>query len=153
MDMRSASDTITWTYPSKARTFLPGLLFAETYLIRGAPSRPDHSSNMFRRLTLGISSLGSLIDMYHVHEATQIYDKVFALLGMSLNDLTQSELPIDYSVPMETSMQRVLKHVISDKTIITIWHNKQLAMIERSDHILGVIHSVERDPIRSEWIV
>jgi hypothetical protein len=50
---------------------------------------------MFGGSTLGISSLGGLRDMYHAHEATQIHDKVFALLGMSSDDLSKSGLPID----------------------------------------------------------
>jgi hypothetical protein len=37
--------------------------------------------------------------MYHTHEATKRYDKVYALLGMSSDNLKKAGLVPNYGVP------------------------------------------------------
>jgi hypothetical protein len=62
------------------------LIRSVTYLIRGAIFRSEHATSPSSRFSLDIRPLGELIDMYHTHEATELRDKVYALLGMSSND-------------------------------------------------------------------
>ncbi|KAH7309925.1 hypothetical protein B0I35DRAFT_453508 [Stachybotrys elegans] len=72
------------TYPD-----LQSLIRPVVYLIRGAVFRPRHErygTSRSGRFSLGIRPLGELMDMYHTREAADRRDKVYALLGMSLDD-------------------------------------------------------------------
>src|ERR1700712_1381382 len=78
-----------------------------TYLIRGAIFRLGVSK--------GVCALGELIDMYHTHEATERHDKVYALLGMSSDDIGRAKLFPNYQEPWKNILQRLAQFVVSDK--------------------------------------
>jgi hypothetical protein len=78
---------------------LQGLIRSVTYLIKDAIFRPNYSSAISGGSSLDICSPGELLDMYHAHEATKRHDKVYALLGMSSDDLRKAKLLPDYRVP------------------------------------------------------
>jgi hypothetical protein len=67
---------------SYAHPDLQILIRSVTYLIRGAIFRPKYANSPSSGL-----SLGELIDMYHTRKSTEPNDKVYALLGMSSDDV------------------------------------------------------------------
>lgn len=79
-----------------------------TYLIRGSIFRPKYVTSPSGGVSLGIRPLGELIDMYHTHKATDRYDKVFALLGMSFDALNTADLLPDYEIHGESSFNDLL---------------------------------------------
>jgi len=56
------------------------------YLIKGAIFRPNYRTNLLGRVSLDICPLGELIEMFYTRETTLLYDKVYALLGISSNN-------------------------------------------------------------------
>src|SRR4051812_45557292 len=90
---------------------LHSLIRSVNYLIRGAIFRPK-GSGMASQAT---RSLGELIDMYHTHEASKRHDKVYALLGMSTDDLSLARISPDYGVPWEELLKRIIKHLLGEK--------------------------------------
>jgi hypothetical protein len=82
----------------KARPDLQSLIRLVTYLMKGAIFRPKYASSRSGRSSLDICPLGELIDRYYTHEATKRHDKVYALLGISSDDLSKANLQPNYGV-------------------------------------------------------
>ncbi|KAF2704690.1 HET-domain-containing protein, partial [Pleomassaria siparia CBS 279.74] len=111
------------------------------YLIRGAT---------FRRKGLGQDSketwpLGELVEMYRTHEATLRSDKVYALLGMSSDDVSKAGLLPDYSVPWQDLFEALIRFLLCKETPMKILPGKTIAVIESQGCILGKIMSIQRD--------
>jgi hypothetical protein len=119
------------------------LIRSVTYLIREAIFRPDYLAGSSGRSSLDICTLGELMDMYHAHEATKRHDKVYALLGMSSNDLSKSGLLPDYKVPWEELLQRLAKFLLSKKISVEAWRDREIAVIKSKGCILGKVTSVQ----------
>ena len=100
-------DSLKGSY--KARLDLQNLICPVIYLIREAIFRPGYSMGRSGRSSLDICPLGELIDMYHAHEAARRHDKVYALLGMSSDNLSKVNLSPDYEVRWEELLQRLIK--------------------------------------------
>jgi hypothetical protein len=134
---------------NKARVDLQSLARSVTYLIRGAIFRPDFSMSRLGRYSLDICPLGELIDMYHAHEATKRHDKVFALLGMSSDDLSKAKLLPDYRVPWEELLQRLIKYLLGEKISVKTWGgDREIAVIESKGCILGEVFLVKSDTVQ-----
>jgi hypothetical protein len=129
----------------EARPDLQGLIRSVTYLIREAIFRPDYSMGISGRSSLDICPLGELMDMYHAHEATKRHDKVYALLGMSSDDLSEANLLPNYGDPWEELLQRLAKFLLSEKISVKTWGDKEIAAIKSKGCILGKVSSVLRD--------
>jgi hypothetical protein len=112
-----------------------------THLIRGAIFRPTYPWLSTR--SEGICPFGELVDMFHNHEATKSHDKVYALLGMSSNDMSRSSLLPNYSILFEELFQQLVKFILSDKVDIKTCDNKEAAVIAAKSYVLGSIISVE----------
>jgi hypothetical protein len=69
-----------------------------TYLIERAGLRSKHIINLPERFSLNIRCLAELIDMFHTRKATDVRDKVYALLSMSSDDLEEAGLRLNYQV-------------------------------------------------------
>jgi hypothetical protein len=132
----------------KTRPELNNLVRSVTYLIKGAIFRPTNLATSAGRPTLNISPLNVLVDMYHTQEATDCRDKVFALLGMSTDDLSEGHLTPDYSLPWGELLQRLIKHIISEDVCAETWNKLQASVIKSKGCILGEIVSVENDLIQ-----
>ncbi|KAF1968541.1 hypothetical protein BU23DRAFT_655767, partial [Bimuria novae-zelandiae CBS 107.79] len=128
-----------------ARTDLQGMIRSVTYLIREAIFRPGYSMGSSGRSSLDICPLGELMDMYHAHEATKRHDKVYALLGMSSDDLSKAGLLPDYGVPWEELLQRLTKYLLSEEISVETWDDKEIAVIKSKGVILGKVSSVQSD--------
>lgn len=110
-----------------------------TNLIRRAIFQSGHISKKRERLSLDICSLGELVDMYHAHEATKRHDKVYALLGMSSDDLSIAGLEPDYNVPWKTLMRSLVKFLLGDQASIDTWDDRESAVIKSKGCVLGVV--------------
>lgn len=82
----------------EARKDLQGLIRSITYLIKGAIFRPKYAKSRSGINSFDICLLGELINMYHTREATKLYNKVYALLGMSSVDGSRAGLSPNYGV-------------------------------------------------------
>jgi hypothetical protein len=132
----------------EARPDLQGLIRSVTYLIREAIFRTSYSMGSSGRSSLDICSLGELMDMYHTHEATKRHDKVYALLGMSSDDLSKVNLLPDYGVPWEELLQRLAKFLLPEKVSVKTWRNREIAAFKSKGCILGKVISVQSNMAR-----
>ncbi|KAK3347206.1 hypothetical protein B0T25DRAFT_461168, partial [Lasiosphaeria hispida] len=71
---------------------LSSLVPPVTYLIRGAVFRPRYQPGPSGRSSVAIRPLSELVDMFHARKATDRRDKVYALLGISLDDPSEAGL-------------------------------------------------------------
>jgi ankyrin repeat protein len=114
-------------------------------LIQGATLRPRHIQKKTGRLfSLGIASLAELLDMYHSHKATKPHDKVYGLLGMSLefgSDSLTGLMP-DYDLPWKTLMERLIHFLLSGQASIDSWNDRGMPAINIRGHVLGKVSSV-----------
>src|ERR1700709_2260818 len=88
---------------------LQRLIRSVTYLIKGTIFRPGYATTKLGRSSLEIYPLGELIDMFHTHEATERHDKIYALLGMSSDDLSKANLSPNYSLSWEGLFRDLVK--------------------------------------------
>ena len=101
---------------------LEGSMPQVTFLIQGAIFRSRHISRKQERFSLDICSLGELVDMYHAHEATKRHDKIYALIGMSLDNLSVAGLEPNYKIQWSILMQRLVKFLLGDQVSVdTRW--------------------------------
>jgi hypothetical protein len=87
--------------------------------------------------------------MYHAREATKPHDKVYALLGMSSDNVSNSLLP-NYKVPWETLFQDLVKFLLYEKISVETLSEKQTALIKSKGCILGKVSSVQSDISRDD---
>src|SRR4051794_25759894 len=83
-----------------------------TYLIERAVLRSKYTTNSPERFSLNIRCLAELIDMFHTRKATEVRDKVYALLGMSSDDPGEAGLRPDYEVPWKDLFQQLVKFIL-----------------------------------------
>jgi ankyrin repeat protein len=124
---------------------LQRLIRSVTYLIEGAIFRPGYATTRLGRSSLDICPLSELIDMYHTHEATERHDKVYALLGMSSDDLSKASLSPNYRLPWEEVFRDVVKFLLHDKISVEILGLKQTALIKSKGCLLGKVSLVQSD--------
>lgn len=123
-------------------TLLRDINYFVAYTIRRATVRSRSISVTQGRISLDISPLGELLDMYHSHEASKHHDKIYALLGMSSNDLSVAGLKPDYNLPWKKLLKQVIKFLLSDNVSIDTQTDKEAAVINGKGYILGRISSV-----------
>ncbi|ETS85945.1 hypothetical protein PFICI_03970 [Pestalotiopsis fici W106-1] len=98
------------------------------YLIQGSIFRPPYHGP--GTLPEGMGHFKQMIDLFHSREATKIHDKIFALLGMSSNDMSTSGLLPDYTIPFKHLFERLVKFVISDRLLVECQQDRPLAVIK-----------------------
>ncbi|KUJ13497.1 HET-domain-containing protein [Mollisia scopiformis] len=114
---------------------LQSLVRSVIYLIREAIFRPGYAT----------SESGELVDMYHTREATKLHDKVFALLGMSSDDLSKASLSSRYEDPWGKLFQNLTKFLLCDKISTETFGDKQITLIRSKGCILGRVSLVQSD--------
>ena len=91
------------------------------------------------------------MDMYHAHKATNHHDKVYALLGMSSDDLSKIDLLPDYRVPWEELLQRLVKYLLYEKISMETWGgDREITVIKSKGCILGKVVSVESNTAQDD---
>jgi tetratricopeptide (TPR) repeat protein len=126
----------------KTRPDLHNLVRSVTYLIRQANFRPTHGVCWSDMSFLAIRPLGELLDMFHVHEATERHDKVYALLGMSSDALHAADLFPNYDVPWGQVFQKLIKFLLGKRVSLETWDTKEMAVIKSKGFILGKVSLV-----------
>jgi len=121
---------------------LQSLIRSITYLIRGAIFRPRYATSQSDVISLSVCPLGELIDMYHTREASERHDKVYALLGMSSDDLSTVGLRPDYEIPWEKLFRQLIGFLLCHETSVATWCDKEIAVIKSKGCILGRVSSV-----------
>jgi hypothetical protein len=95
-------------------------------------SLPDH---LHRARLNCVSSLGGLLDSFHLHEATDQRDKIFAILGMCSPE-TIGTLEPDYTKPWTTIWANAIEQILGPRTTITTWAESKQACMTVSGYIL-----------------
>lgn len=84
-------------------------------LINGSTFRPrslvTHGYSADGLMSLRICPLHELFDMYRTHEATEVHDKIFALLGMcsDFSAILSAGFSFDYIITWEELASRLTK--------------------------------------------
>ncbi|KAI0192323.1 heterokaryon incompatibility protein-domain-containing protein [Xylaria flabelliformis] len=117
------------------------------YLIKSATLRPKYATNRSTQFSISMRPLTELIDLYHNREATDVRDKVYALVGMS-TDLPKSLLP-DYQVPWKDLFHHFLKFSVGgDEQILEIHAEKEVVIMMAQGRVLG---RVTTTPDKTAW--
>ncbi|KLU88857.1 hypothetical protein, variant [Magnaporthiopsis poae ATCC 64411] len=124
------------------------LIRSVAYLIRGAGFRPKFENAPAGRFSLNIHPLSELVDMYHDRKATDQRDKVYALLGMSVDDPSAAGLSADYddgASPWPIVFRKLVRFCLPDQVSISTWGAAEVAVVEAKGCVLGEITSVRED--------
>ncbi|KAK3984187.1 ankyrin repeat-containing domain protein [Cladorrhinum sp. PSN332] len=133
---------------------LSATTYAAAFLMRGSIFRSRRvniastvDQPQGRRFSLNIRPLSELIDMYHTREATDLRDKVYALLGMCTDNLSETEISANYQIPWQQVFRQLICHIIPPQALMSLetWPNKQVAVMKCRGYFLGEIFSVKRD--------
>ncbi|KAK7224257.1 hypothetical protein V2G26_012260 [Clonostachys chloroleuca] len=126
------------------------------YLIRGAVFRPryeGHETSQLGRFALNIRPLSQLVDTFHTRQATDPRDKIYALLGMSSDDsddLDNAGLSPNYQMPWKEVFRNLVKFSTSDQMSVTVWDDKEVAIIKGKGCILGQVSQVKSHDTRHD---
>ncbi|XP_014555772.1 hypothetical protein COCVIDRAFT_64178, partial [Bipolaris victoriae FI3] len=135
------------------RAGLQSLTSSVTYLIRGSIFRSSFSMSRSGRYSLDICPLGELVDLYRAHEATKSHDRVFALLGMSSDDLSKSRLLPDYTVSWEELLKRLTKYLLCEEISVEILGvGREIAVIKGKGFVLGKVLFVQSNAVQNERV-
>ncbi|KAF3000373.1 hypothetical protein E8E14_005747 [Neopestalotiopsis sp. 37M] len=117
------------------------------YLIRDASLRPKRVDITSASFSLQIWPLMNLIELYSVREATDRRDKVYALLGMSV-DMPTDIVP-DYRIAWADLFSQLVKSALPDCISVNTWNKLEIAVIRSKGCVLGRVHSTHVD---NDWI-
>ncbi len=115
------------------------------YLIRTSAIRHRHGTSPLDMVSLSMRPLGELIDMYHTHQATDRRDKVYALLGMSSDDLSQASISPNYTVSWESLFERLIKFLLGPQVSVETWADTEMAAIHGRGYVLGKVSLVDKN--------
>jgi hypothetical protein len=87
--------------------------------------------------------------MFHTCEASDVRDKVYALLGMSSDDPSKAGLRPDYEVSWKELFQQLAKFVVSKDVSVETFDDSQRAVIKSKGCVLGQVFSVKSDDRQS----
>ncbi|XHG03009.1 hypothetical protein AWENTII_006331 [Aspergillus wentii] len=123
---------------SKLRAPLPSYIQPVLYLIRGALFRPRYEIDSY-----GTLAIGELLDMYRNHNATRLHDKVYALLGLSVENADKASLKPNYDLQWNDVFKQVIMHVFPSSCSVETWPEAAVAVIKGKGWVLGYVDSVE----------
>jgi ankyrin repeat protein len=136
------SQKLSYTASSELHS-LPSLID----LIERAGLRPKYTTNLLERYSLEIRSLAELVDMFHTRKATDVRDKVYALLGMSSDYPNKAGLQPDYQVPWNKLFKDLVKFILGKDISVQTSDSTQRAVITSKGCVLGRL-SLERSDNR-----
>ncbi|KAI1111737.1 heterokaryon incompatibility protein-domain-containing protein [Nemania sp. NC0429] len=114
------------------------------YLMRHTISQSKRAIHATDHLSLEISTLGELIDMYHAREASDPRDKIYALLGMSSDGPISTLLSPDYEISWKDLLANLVNVFFGEPTSIETWDDKELAVILSKGYVLGWVKSIKQ---------
>jgi len=115
-----------------------------TDLIEQAGLRPKYTASSLERYSLEIRPLVELVDMFRSRQASDLRDRVYALLGMSSDDPGKASLQPDYTISWEALFQQFVNKFFLGKGI-PVEISRQRVVIKSKGCILGQVSSVGRD--------
>ena len=126
-----------------------------TYLIKDTFFWPEQTTNLSDSFSLHIRPLGELVDMYHDRKASDLRDKVYALLGMS-SDLPVGKTPDyphgikpDYRKSWKELFCHLVKSLVGEQATVTTWdekeEEKEIAIIKSKGCVLGRVSEKSQD--------
>ena len=71
------------------------------------------------------------------------HDKVYALLGMSSDDLSEASLLPNYGVPWKEVLQQLVKFLLCKQVSVETWDNREMTVIKGRGCVIGQVSSVE----------
>ena len=131
------------------------LIRSVSYLMRRAVFRTRQIAEKSERYSLAICPLSELVEMYHNRQATERHDKVYALFGMCSDDLEAAGLVVDYKIPWNQLLQKLVNYILPQCLSVRTWNDNQVAVIVTLVHVLGKVVSVnsreESQNITIDW--
>ena len=146
-----------FVHGSKTDTVLRSQVYAATSLIRGAFFRPRFEQHKPGRTSLNVFPLSELIDRYHMHEAAKHHDRVYALLGISSDNIDKSGLlPINYQMPWSELSCRLFQFLFGTEAVVESEGNGNLVYIYARGSVLGHVTGISRNAggqqaLRMSW--
>jgi hypothetical protein len=116
-----------------------------TYLIERAGLRSKYTTKFPEGFSLNIRPLAELIDMLHTRKASDVRDKVYALLGMSSDDPDEGGLRPDYEVSWKELFQKPVKFILGKDITVEASNYTQRAVVKSKGYILGQVSSITSD--------
>lgn len=93
--------------------------------------------------SLRIRPLGELPDMYHTSEATNLRDKVYALLGMSSDGPGSFWIWPDYTIARKNLLKLLVRLLITgDEVAVGTWDGEEIAVILAEVLIVGEVSAI-----------
>ncbi|KAH8680097.1 heterokaryon incompatibility protein-domain-containing protein, partial [Tricladium varicosporioides] len=120
-----------------------------TYLIEQAGLRPKYIAMLPGKFSLNIRSLAELLDMFHTRKATDLHDKVYALLGMSSDDPGKAGLQPNYEILWEKLFEDLVKFILGNDIFLLTWDSEEKALIKSKGCVLGKVLSVRNNNIEN----
>jgi hypothetical protein len=117
------------------------------------PSNRCTASGSLQRLgqrssSLNILPLGVLLDRFHLHNASDQRDKVYALLGVHLASTTTTNLLLpDYTDSWRDVFSAVIKYLLGPSVAVSTWDGCEQAVITGSGCPLGKVTGIESNRI------
>lgn len=106
-------------------------------LIKPSIFRSSHAQKGQDGSSLSVYRLGELLDFYHIYEASKQHDKIYALLGMSTDNLSEAGLSPDYAVPWAQLLDQVTRHVLGVEIQVYTWSHREIAIISGWGWLVG----------------
>lgn len=132
--------TLLATELKERRTIPPVLMFMDQssgafpVLQKLADLQPSNAMPSFNVLPLG-----DLLRLFQGHEATDQRDKIYALLGLSSDNMISPELRPDYTKGWSTLFRQVIEHVLGPSSLLRTFENTEQAIIFETGSVLGQI--------------
>ncbi|KAL8399981.1 hypothetical protein RB594_000402 [Gaeumannomyces avenae] len=142
--------------PYLGSSLLSNLVASVAYLIMDSAFRPRSEIGPVARFSLNIRPLGELVDMYKDRKATDLRDKVYALLGMSSDDPDDPDaagLSASYAIPWRDVFRDAVHFCLSYQASVITWDGKEVAVVEADGRFLGQVISAHTDKqhVRITW--
>jgi ankyrin repeat protein len=130
----------SWYDSYDERQNLQSTITSVSYLMMSSIFRPRGSSQLSR----GICTLGELLDMYHSREASLRHDKVYALLGMSSDGMSETSLSPNYAMPWKDLFGNLIKFLLHPGVQVGVSPtDEHTLLIEGPAYMLGSITCVQ----------
>ncbi|KAJ8130370.1 hypothetical protein O1611_g3262 [Lasiodiplodia mahajangana] len=121
---------------------LRSLLRPVAHLMRSTVFRQGKSPSFPGEISLPLRPIGELIDMYHTRKSTILHDKVFALLGMSSDEIAP-RLPLNYHVSWDSLLRRLVEYLLGNEVAVTTWPGLETAKIQGKGSVIGKVSSIK----------
>ncbi|KAF2118669.1 heterokaryon incompatibility protein-domain-containing protein [Lophiotrema nucula] len=122
---------------------LSGVMF----LTKSADSSAQLNARLDLSARLNILPLPNLLDMFHAQEATDQRDKVYALLGMSIQGIV---LAPNYRRDWQSLFHTLIANILGPGAGIKTWNGKEVALIRANVRIIARVDTVRTTPNRGQ---